>query len=376
MKLFYLNGCNSIHDFRFLYKFIEKEYETHAITFEDVCKRVKGIEYHKISFPNLFLREPRKLRKAKKELLKLINKYKPDIINAGWIPTYGFLAAYTNNHPLLQIPMGSDILLKPYDFNNLKESWMSPLNKICTQFALKRADMIACDAEHVKNEIIKLSGCPKDKIRVFPVGIDLKKFNPKVNGNEIREQLGWEDKNIVIMTRSFEKIYGIEYFLRSLHTLTKKNNDDVRILLCGDGSLKNDFEKYIHAKKLSKYVHFVGRIENDDLPKYLAASDVYVSTSLSDGTSLSLLEAMAVGLPCVVTDVPSIMEWVTDGVNGFIVPKKNSIVVAEKIIELLKSEDLRDKFSRINIKISQERADWDKNFKKLEEIYNKLLTSN
>ena len=376
MKILYVGDSTHIHDFRFIRKLVENGYDTNVLTIDKNPVKIEGAKY--FTFPqklneasNRFINDVKYVKYIygqRNYIQKIIKEIGPDILHGGWVPQHGFISALSGFHPFLLMPWGSDVLVIPQNASYLTKKQIA--------WTIKKADMITCDAEYVKNEIIRLSGYPENKIIVFPWGIDLEKFNSKVNGNKIRAKLDWEDKKILIMTRSFQKIYGIKYFLKTLPKLIKKKNDNIRVLLCGDGPLKNDFEKYISKNRLNKYIHFAGHVENDDLPKYLAASDVYVSTSLSDGTSLSLLEAMAVGLPCVVTDIPSIMEWVTDGVNGFIVPKKNSIVVADKIIELLKSEDLRDKFSRINIKISQERADWDKNFKKLEEIYNKLLTSN
>jgi len=375
MRILYLGESLQIHDFRFIEKLVEKEYDTHVVTFTDKPIKLKGATYH--NFP--MYEDPmshsrfvgdiiyiKNLVRQRSFIQKLIDELKPDILHAGWIPSHGLMAAISGFHPFLLMPWGSDVLVIPQNASYLTKKQIA--------WTIKKADMITCDAEYVKNEIMRLSGYPENKIIVFPWGIDLEKFNPKVNGNKIRAKLGWEDKKILIMTRSFQKIYGIEYFLKTLPKLIKKN-DNVRVLLCGDGPLKNDFEKYIHSKKLSKYVHLAGRIENDDLPKYLAASDVYVSTSLSDGTSVSLLEAMAVGLPCIVTDLPAIREWITDGHNGFLVPKKDSYAVYEKLDLLLNNDGLREEFGERNLIIAQHRADWNKNFTKLEKIYAKLSTN-
>lgn len=110
------------------------------------------------------------------------------------------------------------------------------------------------------------------------------------------------------------------------------------------------------------------------MPAYLNASDLYVSSSLSDGTSLSLLEAMACGLPVVVTDVPAILEWVADGENGLVVPRQSIEELAEAIVHLLENEDLAIEMGNKNLVIAKERADWNKNFQKLVQIYEKLLT--
>ena len=88
---------------------------------------------------------------------------------------------------------------------------------------------------------------------------------------------------------------------------------------------------------------------------------------------MSLLEAMACGLPVVVTDVDANQEWIIDGVNGFIVPKRDSQKISEKVIELLGSEELRKRFGAENIRIAQKRSNWDRNFEKVEGIYQKLI---
>ena len=89
----------------------------------------------------------------------------------------------------------------------------------------------------------------------------------------------------------------------------------------------------------------MGWIAHDELPKYLTSADIYVSTSLSDGASVSLVEAMACGLPVVTTDAGDAGKWIEDGRNGFIVPTKSPELLAEKIAYLLENKDLREIFT-------------------------------
>ena len=373
MRICYVSSTLSIHDKRFLEKFVEKGYETHVVSFTNKkINKIEGITFH--SFPIKFSEESLTLAGGIKLmpdmirvttfLRKVLKEIKPDILHAGFVQKDGFPSALTGYHPLLLMPWGSDILVHP------RKSF---LIKMLTKFTLRRADMITCDAEFVKNEIVKMSRYPEDKIVVFPWGIDLNKFNPDFeNGFDTRKILGWEDKKILIMTRPFKPVYGIEYFLSAL-TEVIKEVPDVRILLCGDGPLRDKFVEFVREHSLDDYVFFAGLIPNDELPKYYNAADVYVSTSLSDGTSLSLLEAMACGLPAVVTDVPAIMEWVVDGENGFVVPRRDSKILAEKLIRLLQDEAMQKTFRNKNIKIAKERADWDRNFEKLVGMYETLL---
>lgn len=108
------------------------------------------------------------------------------------------------------------------------------------------------------------------------------------------------------------------------------------------------------------------------MPDYLNAADVYVSTSLSDGTSLSLLEAMACALPVVVTEIPSNKEWVINGQNGFLAPPKNPNEVSKRVLTVLKNSNIREEMGQRNLSIAKDKADWIKNVDKLERIYESL----
>lgn len=366
MKICYVSSNLGVHDERFLNKFVENKYEVHVVSFtKNKTEDKNGIKFynHYIEIKGKSLKSLLNIYKSAHFLKNIIKEIKPDVLHGGYTHEDGFLSALTGFHPFLLMPWGSDILIGPKK---------SIVNRLRTKYAIKKADMITCDAEFVKNEIIKLTGYPPDKIVVFPQGIDLKKFNTKVDGSEIRNKLGWEDKKILIMTRNFQPVYGIEYFLEALPEVIKEKSD-VRVILCGDGPLRDKFTQIVTSRAIDEYVFFAGHISNDELPNYFRRADIYVSSSLSDGTLLSLLEAMACGLPVVITDVPSILEWIEDGKNGFVVPRQNSKILAGKIIDLLNDEKLRREFSSKNIKIAEERANWDKNFNKLEKMYEILI---
>ena len=364
MKLYYLTNGESIHDQRFMQKLIEKGYDITLISYSNVTtpinfQGIRIIHHHPV--PNWFLFSTylNYFPFGFLHLRKLLKNEPPDIMHAGWVQHYGLFSALSGFHPLLIMPWGSDIMIEPQK---------SFLHRLITKFALRAADMIACDAQFVKQEIIKILGYSRDVV-VFPCGIDLNKFKSKPeNGYDIRKKMRWENKKILLMTRNFKPVYGIEYFLQALPEVIEKY-PDVRAILCGEGVLEPKLKEIVSQNNIRRYVFFAGNVPNDDLPKYYNAADIYVSTSLSDGTSLSLLEAMACGLPTVVTDVPANMEWVVDGENGFVVPRKDSKVLAQKLIQLLQDEMMQREFGYRNEEIAKERADWNKNFEKLVDMY-------
>ncbi len=366
MRILFFTHGGSSHDSRFLTKFVQKGYKVCYVYLSPQGKKYEvekteshclGCDFSQIESIMEGAINGIKLYHPFKRILRSFN---PDILHAGWVQTAGLMAAATGYHPFLLMPWGSDILVSPQK---------SFIQRKIAQYVTKRADMIACDAEEVKKRIIEIADYPEDKIVTFPWGIDLKIFHPsRENRLRVRQKLGWSDKKILVMTRTFLPVYGIEYFLRAIPEIVEKF-PQTKVLVSGSGPLEGFLHGIVKELKISDEVLFLGQIPNADLVQYLNAADIYVSSSLSDGTSLSLLEAMACALPVVVSDVPAILEWIQDGVNGLVVPRKNTTQLVEKISYLLQDEGLAHKMGKKNFEIAQERANWDKNFKRLEEMY-------
>ena len=131
--------------------------------------------------------------------------------------------------------------------------------------------------------------------------------------------------------------------------------------------------KYKIELGLSKYVRFIDWLPNDDLPQYLNSADIYVTTSLSDGSSVALMEAVSCGLPMVVTNVPAFHEWISNGQNGFIVPFGDSQEVAKRVIQILENPETLSEMRKNTLDIADKKADWDKNYKVLESVYNDIV---
>ncbi len=120
-------------------------------------------------------------------------------------------------------------------------------------------------------------------------------------------------------------------------------------------------------------VRFLGRVPYSEMPKYLTMSDIYVSTSLSDGTSASLLEAMASKLSLVVTNIPANREWLENEKSALLVPCNNPKSLAESIVKLLKGEDLRRSLATRAYELVLEKADWEKNSKLLDNLISSVF---
>ena len=126
-----------------------------------------------------------------------------------------------------------------------------------------------------------------------------------------------------------------------------------------------------------KYTEFISKlVDYNELPEMLYGVDIFISVPSSDSSSISLLEAMACGLPVIVSDIPANHEWVTDGWNGIIVPVRDPEKLAEAILHLIEKPDLMRLFGERNARIIREKADREKHMAHMEELYQQLLETN
>jgi glycosyltransferase involved in cell wall biosynthesis len=367
-RILYLTDGYTVHDRRFLEKLAKS---SHEIYFQP-C-REDGARYESRPVPDRVKTcpplhagavplTPLRLIPALGALRRRLKEIKPDLIHAGPVPTGGFLAAASGFHPLLIMSWGSDVLVEA-EQSHLK-NWMS-------RFALRRADMALADCQAVRDKITSFSPLTSDDIVMLPWGIELNHFSPR-RSTLLRERLGWENSMVLIGTRGFERIHAPLVILEAFASVSAKH-PEARLLLLGAGSLQKDVEAFIAAKGLKDKVHLTGRIPNDRLPDFFAEADLYVSGTLSDGTSISLLEAMASGLPAIVVDAFGNREWVKTDVNGWLYPPGEASALADVLSQALARKTLFKEIGERNIERVRQDADWHKNFSRLLTAYNRLL---
>jgi len=292
---------------------------------------------------------------------RLIKRIKPDILNAHYITLHGYLGVFSGFHPLILTAYGSDVHTDPQ---------RNPLYRILTKKALKKADLIVCDSQMVREGLIKLGAVPS-KIRIIYNGVDTQLFNPQQRDERLRQELELADSPTVISTRTLSPLYNVKTLLEAI-PLVVKEFPQAKFIIAGDGKQRNYLTNLTNSLGVSGSIRFLGWVPNNELPKYLASSDIYVSTSLADSTSLCLQEAMACKLAPVVTDLPANREWVADSENALIVPTKDPQALAGKIIYLLRNGEVRRKFGKAGRKIIKKRAEYQREMAKMEQLYQEL----
>ncbi|MEM3695960.1 MAG: glycosyltransferase family 4 protein [Candidatus Bathyarchaeia archaeon] len=298
-------------------------------------------------------------------LKKVLQKVRPNVLVGCWASTYGFYSAYSNFHPFILFVWGSDVLVFPRKYFPLKPFIF---------YSLRKADVVVVDSEVQRQAAIGL-GCEPAKIVKFP-WVSLSGFSRnEVQRQKIRRECGWSDKDIVVISLRYHRpIYGVEYLIDAIPQVLAKNKN-VKFLILGDGPLTNTFKAKMAGFIKSGCVRFVGAVPHKRIVDYLSAADIYVSTSFSDGTSASLLEAMACSLAPVVTEIFGNREWVEDEVNGLLVPVANSEKLAEKILLLANDYKLRKALEEKAMETVKKRVNWQKNIQQLTEIIDKMVSA-
>jgi glycosyltransferase involved in cell wall biosynthesis len=175
-------------------------------------------------------------------------------------------------------------------------------------------------SENIQRTLVEF-GVHAGKIHRFPFGIDTERFRP-CDSREV------EGPRRIVCVRKHEPIYDNATILQALSRL-RSDGVDFRCTFVGGGSLLDQHRRLAAELALDGVVEIVGNVPYDELPGLLRAADVYVSAAHSDGTSSSLLEAMASGLLPVVTDIDGNSPWIRHGETGFLFPPGNAVALGD-----------------------------------------------
>ncbi len=289
------------------------------------------------------------------ELRSTLGDLRPDVVIAGPIQTGAYVAASAGADPLVAVSWGSDVLV---------DADATAANRERTRYVFDHSALAFGDCRAVREAIKRHSELPDERIITFPWGIDLRLFQPGVSTLGLRQGLGWTSCHTFISTRTWEPVYAIDVLLDAFR-LVLDRDDRARLILLGNGSQEREILGLIDSLDLATTVYAPGRVSQALLPDYFRESDVYVSSALSDGTSVSLLEAMACGLPVVVSNSYGNLEWVTPGTNGELAEPGNVASLARAMLSVAEDPSRRTEMGKRNVEVARSRADWDTNVAEL-----------
>ncbi|HEX2027359.1 MAG TPA: glycosyltransferase [Nitriliruptorales bacterium] len=213
---------------------------------------------------------------------------------------------------------------------------------------------------------------PMPPVEVLHHGLDPEMLEAWSGPNGVRDELGIPpDAPVVGTVANFKAHKGHEYLLGAALRV-RDRLPDVRFVLVGQGPLEGQIRRLAHDLGLEGTVLFAGY--RDDAPRVAAACDVFALSSIHEGLSIALIEALATGTPAVVTQAGGLREVVEHGEQGFVVPTRDPDALAEAILTLLHDEDLRRRFGQAGRRRAV-RFDIRRAVRRWEEVYGRVLAS-
>jgi len=367
MKICYLANAQSVHTQKWVKFFADKGHAVHLISFEK--EHIENVTVHNFKRPfalRFGLDLPLKFSHAR-FIKRLVRRIDPDVLHAHYLLDYGFYGALCGFKPFIVTAWGSDVLFVPSE-----EPRKQFMKRYIAKYVIGKADLVTGDSESLVRAVVGL-GVDERKVKLIIHGVDFRDFHPVKNYEKLEESLCIpRDYRVVISTRNLEPVYDVATLIKAMPYVIDECRNSF-FLVVGGGTLRHKLEELARKLGVAENVRFVGSVSNREMPKFLGVSDIFVSTSLSDTRSVSLLEAMACGLPVVVTDLEGNRECVKEGVNGFVFPKRDFKALAEKIVYLLREKDIRRKFGVVNRSIAEKEADYETEMRKMEKLYKELI---
>lgn len=295
------------------------------------------------------------------KLIELIRKNKIDIFHAHLFGSgfWGRIAAVLAGVPVIIYTEHGKCL------------WKKTRHILFERIANKFSDMVITVSEDIRKLCINRENTPPEKVTYIPNAVDFREFevSEKV-ASEKRGELGFKDEDLIIGTvarLNFAK--AIDYMLGAF-AIVREKLPSSKCLIVGDGELRNDLENCAKELGIEDDTIFLGA--RNDIPELLSIMDVFVLSSITEGTPVSLLEAVVARVPAVGTDVGGIPEVIEDGVSGILVPPKDKEKLARGIIDLLKDAELKKKVVNNAYNKVKERFSITSTTKRIEKIYERF----
>ncbi len=280
---------------------------------------------------------------------RFLREYRPDILHNQlyMANVFGTLAGRLAGVPVVIMSVLSTDL------------WKRRAARFLEKTAAAFASKVMVNSQQVADDLSMKSRIPDDSIKVIYNGVDTDCFSPEnraLNLQKIREELNIPvNTPLIINVANLLPVKNHAALLRALSLLHSELPVGQRpyLLLCGEGPEKENIVRYAGELGILSFIRMTGWV--DEIERYLAASDIFCLSSKSEGFPNAIIEAMATGIPCVVTDVGGNREGVIDGENGYVVPNDDGEAISARLLELIANPEKARRMGNSGREIAQER---------------------
>lgn len=287
---------------------------------------------------------------AIKAVASSVKELKPEVINSHYAVPTGLAAVVIgkmNDIPVVLTFAGRDV----------PGPTTPPLWKFYDRLIAKLAIDVTYISDYCRIAIHGASH--KGNGRTIYGGVDLHEFNPQVEGQSVRRDLGLDDDSLVLFAlQRLTPEKRTDTILRSMSHILK-SYDDITLVIGGKGSEEKYLRELATQLGIEGHVLFTGYIPDEKLPQYFAMADIFVFHSTYETFGLVLAQAMAAGKPIVSVKSTAIPEVVENGTNGILVEPLNAEAFAEAVLILAADPELRHKMGWNGRERAVQKFDWD-----------------
>lgn len=310
--LCFVGWGDHVHLERWAGYFARNGYRVSVISFSGPGNYPEGVRQYSVGLKG---RGP---RWVELKLRYLLLRVRPDIVHVHWAH-FAPPVRTAWSGPMIVTAWGSDI----YRRDQFSDRHWPDLRG-----ALHAVDLVTCDSDDLAAAIRDTLGVANNRIAVIQWGVDTELFSP--TGGSLRDELGVSGREVVFSARNFTPIYNQETVVAAFALLRKRRPRAFLLMKSygGDPAYLASIRTQIDALGLHDDCRIIESTPYEQMPALYRTADVTLSIPLSDATPMALLEAMATQSLPVVSDLPSLREWIDDGVNGFLVAARDSEAVA------------------------------------------------
>ncbi|QFF98167.1 glycosyltransferase family 4 protein [Psychrobacillus glaciei] len=287
-------------------------------------------------------------------LKKMLKEWNPDVLHSHFVSSYGLLGAMVNYKKYFVSVWGKDIFVFPKK---------SRLNKKLIEFTLNKATAI-CSTSHVMAKETNLY--TKRPVEVTPFGVDIEQFYPSSTIAEADEKI------IVGTVKALEDKYGIADLVKGF-ALFHKEFPNSELLITGDGPQRAEYEELAKNMGIEKVTTFTGKVPNTEVPNVIRKMSIFAVPSTEDSESFGVaaVEAMACGVPVVVSNVGGLPEVVVQDVTGIVTDKNSPEQLATAFKKLARNSELRATMGKAGVAHVKVHYSWIDNAHYMLSLYEK-----
>jgi glycosyltransferase involved in cell wall biosynthesis len=369
MRLCYISNPNSSHTRRWISWFVKHGHTICLLA--DVPMKEAWQDTQAIDLSKIFYAPIIRFPVWSVWLRRFLHQWQPDVLHAHRLNSAGWLAAYSGFHPYIVTPWGSDVFIQPQH---------SGLARFLAGYTLRHAELVTVNSQAMGEQVIRL-GARADKVQNVQFGIEMNIFNPQSltarQDIDLRKRLSLPERApLVLCPRAISPIYNIDIILQSVPLVRQRFPDIVFVFIVYnvDQDYKMRLDGMVNDLGLQANIHWLSPVRKRSIMAELYhLSDVVISVPTSDGTPVSVLEAMACGRPMIVSDLPSLREYIHHGENGWLVPAGEPTALAQHIVRYLENPGMSRDFGMKASQLVAETNNQDVNMQNMESLYHQLI---